>query len=62
MAPHLTRKMTSAKIKWHPDDKFHDPSVNNNHFSKQDWHCDDFRLRGPVIQKNVFGGSVLTLS
>ena len=50
-APYLTRKLTSAKTKLHPDKYFHGPSTQESHFSRREWHYDDFGLRSPVIQK-----------
>ena len=37
------------------------PSIRKRHFSKQDWHSDDFGLRSSVIQKH-FSGNALPLS
>ena len=34
-----------------PDEQSHDPSKLKRHFSKQDWHSDDFGPKSPVIQK-----------
>ena len=28
-------------------------SIRESHFSNQDWHCDDFGLRIPVISENI---------
>ena len=38
------KKVFQAKIKLHPDDESHGPSIQTHHFSKQDWHSDGFRL------------------
>ena len=48
------RRKTSAKIKLHPDEYSYGPSTQNSHFSKQDWHSDDFGMRSPVIHKTLF--------
>ena len=48
---HLTQKLISAKIKLHPDEESHVPSLQNTLiFSEQDCHSNHFGLRNPVIQ------------
>ena len=39
------------KNQLHPDEESHGSSTQKCHFSKQNWHSDDVRLRNLVIQK-----------